>query len=208
MRQAKRVARAVFTHVRPNCPCRLRPREDAFGQGAAPGVATSRRREGGSGRPVRGNARLHDTSVDRARSPGPDSPHSWRGHSAEELLGDSGKRPLAPKRTGRTHPCQHLTPVWSVVLRRLRSSFPTTIVGLCRSGPPSPTQPLANLPRGTAAAPGRERNTHGRAWLPRAQTDPDDGRLQLVRRVDAGPIRGAAGSERVLLRASTAPAGS
>ena len=37
-----------------------------------------------------------DVYVDMGPSPGPDLPHAWKGHSAEELLGEARQRHASP----------------------------------------------------------------------------------------------------------------
>jgi hypothetical protein len=44
---------------------------------------------GGGGQLMR---KYRDTYVDMGPSPGPDQPHAWQGHSAEELLGEARQR--------------------------------------------------------------------------------------------------------------------
>jgi hypothetical protein len=48
---------------------------------------------GASGQPMR---KYRDVYVDMGPSPGPDLPHAWQGHSAEELLGEARQRHAAP----------------------------------------------------------------------------------------------------------------
>jgi len=38
-----------------------------------------------------------DVYVDMGPSPGPDLPHAWQGHSAEELLGEARQRHASPE---------------------------------------------------------------------------------------------------------------
>ena len=40
--------------------------------------------------------KYRDAYVDMGPSPGPDLPHAWQGHSAEELLGEARQRHAAP----------------------------------------------------------------------------------------------------------------
>lgn len=48
---------------------------------------------GGPGQLMR---KYRDTYVDMGPSPGPDQPHAWQGHSAEELLGEARHRHASP----------------------------------------------------------------------------------------------------------------
>ena len=48
---------------------------------------------GGRGQLLR---KYRDAYVDMGPSPGPDLPHAWQGHSAEELLGEARQRHAAP----------------------------------------------------------------------------------------------------------------
>ncbi len=48
---------------------------------------------GGRGQLMR---KYRDTYVDMGPSPGPDQPHAWQGHSAEELLGEARQRYASP----------------------------------------------------------------------------------------------------------------
>jgi hypothetical protein len=41
--------------------------------------------------------KYRDTYVDMGPCPGPDLPHAWQGHSAEELLGEARQRHADPK---------------------------------------------------------------------------------------------------------------
>lgn len=49
---------------------------------------------GGGGQIMR---KYRDVYVDMGPTPGPDLPHAWRSHSAEELLGEARKRHADPK---------------------------------------------------------------------------------------------------------------
>ena len=56
---------------------------------------------GGRGQLMR---KYRDTYVDMGPSPGPDQPHAWQGHSAEELLGEARQRHASPNGLdGRKH---------------------------------------------------------------------------------------------------------
>ncbi len=56
---------------------------------------------GGRGQLMR---KYRDTYVDMGPSPGPDQPHAWQGHSAEELLGEARQRYASPNALdGRNH---------------------------------------------------------------------------------------------------------
>jgi hypothetical protein len=56
---------------------------------------------GGRGQLMR---KYREAYVDMGPSPGPDLPHAWQGHSAEELLGEARQRHAAPHGLdGRTH---------------------------------------------------------------------------------------------------------
>ena len=48
---------------------------------------------GGHGQPMR---KYREAYIDMGPSPGPDLPHAWRGHSAEELLGEARQRHASP----------------------------------------------------------------------------------------------------------------
>jgi hypothetical protein len=48
---------------------------------------------GGPGQLMR---KYRDAYVDMGPSPGPDLPHAWQGHSAEELLGEARQRHASP----------------------------------------------------------------------------------------------------------------
>jgi hypothetical protein len=48
---------------------------------------------GGRGQPMR---KYRESYVDMGPSPGPDLPHAWQGHSAEELLGEARQRHADP----------------------------------------------------------------------------------------------------------------
>jgi hypothetical protein len=48
---------------------------------------------GGRGQVLR---KYRDVYIDMGPSPGPDLPHAWQGHSAEELLGDARQRHASP----------------------------------------------------------------------------------------------------------------
>jgi hypothetical protein len=50
---------------------------------------------GGRGQLMR---KYRDVYVDLGPSPGPDLPHDWQGHSAEELLGEARQRHASPNR--------------------------------------------------------------------------------------------------------------
>jgi hypothetical protein len=43
--------------------------------------------------------KYRDTYVDMGPCPGPDLPHAWQGHSAEELLGEARQRHAEPNGT-------------------------------------------------------------------------------------------------------------
>ena len=48
---------------------------------------------GGHGQPMR---KYREAYIDMGPSPGPDLPHAWRGHSAEELLGGARQQHASP----------------------------------------------------------------------------------------------------------------
>ena len=52
---------------------------------------------GGRGQLMR---KYRDAYVDMGPTPGPDLPHAWQDHSAEELLGEARQRHAAPHRLG------------------------------------------------------------------------------------------------------------
>jgi hypothetical protein len=48
---------------------------------------------GGPGQVMR---KYREAYIDMGPSPGPDDPHAWQGHSAEELLGEARQRHASP----------------------------------------------------------------------------------------------------------------